>query len=366
MAEPSMEDVLDLIGRLLEDATDTKDRLREFLLKDKWQPEHFDAWLKECMEEGDSSHRFWYKAMQDVAVAIGSRLGFEVEFGRYSGSVGEIAYDGLWRSKSGTVTLVEVKASGWPVTTVGQLGEYVNRYAQSPEGEGLDVYGLYVVGSADVQHLIDQIKGGQYRNQLRLISFENLVKLWRLKADLDEVAGPDAAATRIQSVILPIESVDVGNLVTILLEIAELKSAAEAQKEGNKVPPTPPEDSEEPWEREELHTFLSKNTDWQNAFLTVLAFTEEERVFTDRVVRLMAEVAERHFPRVSGRALKSVAGVRAGFTMRRGSKQDFIGADWVLDGERWQGVYWLRPRYKEWVKEWVSAKGWSMPTVSSN
>ncbi len=79
--------------------------------------------MRECTEKGSVTNKVWYNALQDIVVAIGDRLGFEVEFGRYGGSKQEIADDGLWRRASGDVLLVEVKASAWPVTSVGQLGD---------------------------------------------------------------------------------------------------------------------------------------------------------------------------------------------------------------------------------------------------
>lgn len=360
MAEPTMEDVLDLIGGRLDDAGDAKKRFRAFLLKDKWSPEHFDAWLTECVAKGSASQRQWYSAMQDTAVAVGQRLGFEVEFGRYGGSTNEIAFDGLWRSATGGTILVEVKSSGWPVTSVGQLGDCVKRYAaEHPEGE---VYGLYVVGGVEVQHIIDQIKGGEYRNLLRLISFEDLIKLWRLKADLEEIAGPEEAARRVGGIILPLESVNIGNLVTILLEIAELKTAAAVEEEVGEVgPERGPSVMGEPWEKDELYRFLADNTGWQNAFLTVLAHLGDDPVTADRVRRLINRVAERHMPALAGKTMTSVAGARAGFKMRRGSKEDFVGDEWTTDGEKSQQAYWLKPPYKAWIREWVGQRGWSIP-----
>ncbi len=94
-----------------------------------------------------------------------------------------------------------------------------------------------MIGDSDVQHLVDQIKGGQYRNRLRLISFKDLSDLWQLKVDVEEVAGKDQAAGRIQSVLLPIESVNVGNFVQLILEIAALKTV-EAVDSGGTTPDT--------------------------------------------------------------------------------------------------------------------------------
>jgi len=368
MIEPSMEDILDLIGKTLDDTTDAKDKFREFLLKDKWHPEHFEAWIEECTRKGDRSHKVWYNALQDVVVSIGSRLGFDVEFGRYSGSREEIPFDGMWRRPSGEAVLIEVKASGWPVTSVGQLGEYVEQYTESTGADEASVFGLYVVGDSEVQHLIDQIKGGRFRNRLRLISFENLVDLWCLKNDLDEIGGEDAGAARVQTILLPIESVDVGNFVRLMREIAELKRAEdEEEKPEEPLAPTEPEAvTAEPWEKSELFTFFRRNTHWQKACLTVLALADEDQIPSNRLLRLAARVAEAHIPSISGKTLKSTAGVRAGFKMRRGNKEDFIVAKWGFDGTQWMNSYWIKPQYKEWIREWVSAQGLSIPPTTTD
>lgn len=359
MVQPSMEDVLDLVNWDLDDKTNTRDRFREFLLKDKWQPEHFEAWMQECVTKGDASHKVWYNALQDVAVAIGDHLGFDVHFGLYSGSKEKIAFDGLWQRASGEAILLEVKASGWPVTSVSQLGQYVDKYIEARGVDEASVFGLYVVGSSDVQHLIDQIRGGKYRNRLRLIAFEDLIALWRLKSDLDTITDKETSATRVQSILLPIESVNVGNFVRLMLEIAELKSAATVE------PPVETEPTAEPWEKAELSSFFQGNTDWQNAFLTVLSLTDEERISSNRLLRLVAKVAEVHFPSVADQPLKSLAGPRAGFKMRRGSKEDFIGSKWDFDGSQWQNFYWLKPQYREWIADWVATNGFSIPSTTT-
>jgi hypothetical protein len=212
-----------------------------------------------------------------------------------------------------------------------------------------------------VQHLIDQIKGGKYRNRLRLISFEDLIALWRLKADLDTISGKDASAEKVQSILLPIESVNVGNFVQLLLEIAEFKSAASVDE----PPVLPVESAAEPWEKAELFSFFEGNTDWQNACLTVLALADEDRISSTRVLRLAAKVAEEHFPSLTEAPLKSLAGPRAGFKMRRRNKEDFISSMWDSDGSQGQYFYQLKVPYREWIHEWVISKGFSIPPTTA-
>jgi len=201
---------------------------------------------------------------------------------------------------------------------------------------------------------------------LRLISFKDLVDLWRLKTDLDEIGGEDAGAARVQSILLPIESVDVGNFVRLMLEMTELKRAEEEEEKPEEpvAPSEPKVVTAEPWEKEELSTFFRRNTHWQNACLTVLALTDEDRIPSNRLLRLAARVAETHIPPISGKTLKSTAGVRAGFKMRRGNKEDFVGSKWDFDGTRWLNFYWIKPQYKDWIGEWISAQGLTIPPTT--
>ena len=45
-------------------------------------------------------------ALQDVVNQVGRRSGFHVEDGRYRGVVGEVGFDGIWRTSDGTAILV--------------------------------------------------------------------------------------------------------------------------------------------------------------------------------------------------------------------------------------------------------------------
>lgn len=122
----------------------------------------------------------------------------------------------------------------------------------------------------------------------------------------------------------------------------------------------------EPWEKSELFTFFRRNTHWQNACLTVLALADEERIAINRLLRLAAKVAEAHFAPIAGKSLKSIAAVRAGFTMRRGNKEDFIGRKWHSDGTQGMNFYWIKPQHKEWIREWVLAQGFTIPPATTD
>ncbi len=47
--------------------------------------------------------------------------------------------------------------------------------------------------------------------------------------------------------------------------------------------------------------------------------------------------------------------------MRRGNKEDFISSEWGQFCTDWMNYYWLKPQYKDWIREWVLAKNLSIP-----
>ncbi len=200
----SVGDILMLLGEPLSDKNEeAQARFRRYIAQTKWTPDDYRAWLAECMEKGgrDSDARVYYNALQDIVVSLGSRLGLEVEYGRYSGSQREVAFDGLWKRESGEVIVLEVKTSPWPVDKVRQLGDYLSELAREKGWEPVNVYGLYAIGPGDYEALVTQIRGSDWRNQMRLISFENLLRLTELAEQLDAIGGPGTGAAKAQRIL---------------------------------------------------------------------------------------------------------------------------------------------------------------------
>lgn len=233
MANVTIEPVLRLLGESLSDSYESaRNRFRQFIEEPQWTINDYRAWIAECIAKGNRSEgRIYYNALQDLIVSIGKRLGFEIRYGRYTGSSSEVANDGCWIGKDAFYVLTEVKTSAWPVESVGQLGGYRQDYAHQngvPLGQ---VSGLYIIISGEFTALVDQIKGSDHRSVLRIISFEHLLKLWQLKTDLEPIAGPDEAAAKVQKLLLPIESVNVGEFIDVIMEIAALRSASGESEE---------------------------------------------------------------------------------------------------------------------------------------
>jgi hypothetical protein len=351
MAITAIEDALMLIGEPLADKNEeAKTRFRIYIAQTKWSPDDYRAWIVECIEKGgrDAEARVYYNALQDIVVSLGTRLGLKVEYGRYSGSQKEAAFDGLWKRESGEAIVVEVKSSPWPVDKVRQLGDYLGQLAKENDWEPSSVYGLYAIGSGDFEALLTQIRGSDWRNQIRLISFENLLRLVELAEQWDAIGGPDTGAAKAQRLLLPVETIDLGDLIDLIIEIAEFRRQ-EAVSEGDDTP----EESEtagDVWGRTDLLGYLRNTTTYQKALLGALSTIGEDWVSRKQLLHLMAKVAtvlpDAQDHKITG---YTIAGARAGLKMRRGDKEDII--------EQRERRYRLRADYREVVVDWARAEG---------
>ena len=190
MAELSMGDMLSLVGDELDDETAAKERFRDFLLNPKWGPDEFETWIQECLNQAGGENANWTRALQDAVVAVGGHLGFEVEFGRYEDSGPEEAtFDGLWRRAMGEAILIEVIASTTSTTSVDGLGASLRRCEELRGAGQNSVSGLCVVGNAAPNLMVSLAGDNQHNDWLSFITVKDLISLWRLKIDLEDMVG---------------------------------------------------------------------------------------------------------------------------------------------------------------------------------
>lgn len=351
MTVASIEDILMLLSESLTDKSEeSKARFRSFIAQPKWTVEDYEGWFEECSEKGgrDSEGHAYYNAVQDIVVSLGERLGMEIEYGRYSGSQHETGFDGLWKRESGEVIVLEVKTSPWPVDKVRQLGDYLEELTTQKGWDLQNVYGLYAIGPGDYEALITQIRGSEWRNQMRLISFENLLRLTELADQLDAIGGPGTGAAKAQRVLLPVETIDVGNLIDLITEIAEFRRQ-EAVEEGEEK--TKEKGSAAAlWERQVLLEYLRNTTSFQKTLLGTLVSVEDDWISRKQLLNLMSKVAT-VLPDAKDHEMTgaTIAGARAGLKMRRGDKEDII--------EQRKKRYRLREEYREIVADWAKSEG---------
>ena len=254
------------------------------------------------------------RAFQDLVVSSGKRLGFKIHYGRYTGKSGEENYDGIWKRENGDTIVVEVKTSTWPIGSISRLGEYLEGLSKKEDTK--NVFGLYVIGRGDSQPLTEQILGSKYKDSMRLIMYQDLIEILSLKEELEPVIGEKNAIEKIQNLFLPVESINIGNIVKLILEIATTKSTTVEEKIEEKE-----EEKEEyePWTKAELLLYLKDATPYQRLLLSSLVQVDKEPATSKTVTFLMNELAKRRSSegvdkKITGR---DIAGARAGLKMRR-------------------------------------------------
>jgi len=352
-----IKDVLNLLGKNLKDGGEEAKKFREFIGLEKWTNEQLRKWLDECISNSSGAQDLYNRAFQDLVVSLGKRLGFEIQYGRYMGKSGEENYDGIWKRENGDTIILEVKTSTWPIGSVSQLGEYVEKFSEKENIK--NVFGLYVIGKGEIQPLIEQILGSKYKDKLRLILYPDLIEILNLKEDLEPVIGEKNAIEKIQNLLLPIESINIGNIVKLILEIATIKSTTAEEKIEEKETEGESEQENEPWTKTELLSYLGDTTPYQKLLLAALVQVDKEPATGKTVTFLMNEIAKRRplegiKEKITGR---QIAGARGGFKMRRKplKKEDILESSWSND-ER-DNLYRIKDEYKQIVSNWVKNEG---------
>jgi hypothetical protein len=367
MAAVSIGDILLLLGEIgLDDQRpEARDRFRRMLAQGKWQVADLRQWIEECLQSGSRVQPQFYYALQDIVTSLGYHLGMEVEYGSYAGSQSAIAFDGRWTLANGQTILVEVKSNPWPLGSAGQLGNYMELFCQRYRRPPTEVFGLFAIGSGDFQPIIDQIKGSEFRNRQKVVSFEDLLRMVEVAQRLPCKNG-QAAVSLAQNLLLPFESVNVGTLLDIITQVsesrveaarAERKPETTAPRTGLFREPARPGDGLCEWQRPELEEYLDTCKPMQYALVMALAFSPQPWVNLDRMVELM-QAATGYIPGMpQGYTCtpKAVGGARSGISKRQQQlgREAFI----VTRGTR----YTLHERYRAWIRDWLTEQGLVIP-----
>ncbi len=90
---------------------------------------------------------------------IGSRLDFEVDFGRYKGVKGEIGYDRLWTTPKLKKLIIEVKTTDAYRIDLDTVSKYRKGLIKQFNYNEDDLTILYIVGREDTGGLESQVRG---------------------------------------------------------------------------------------------------------------------------------------------------------------------------------------------------------------
>jgi len=177
----SLDQLLSLVGELNDQAGDDtpRDRFRNFLSTSVTSVGTVRDYVETCLgQKGDQYNR----ALQDLVNHAGALMGFDVEFGRYSGVTNQVGHDGLWRTGDFSI-VIEVKTSdAFAIQTATLLG-YINKLIDERRIDHVDrAMGLYVFGKPErgISQLEAAISHGGHAHHLRIATVDDILTLAEL------------------------------------------------------------------------------------------------------------------------------------------------------------------------------------------
>jgi hypothetical protein len=185
MSKIDLYTLLNLVGGLSDsdEPGSASERFRKYLHDNVKRAQDLREYVEIALtESGDQFN----KSLQDLINHLGQLLGFDVVYGRYKGTRGEIGFDGLWHSSTDWSIVVETKTTDvYSVKTAPLLG-YIN--ALVSEGQipkPTNALGLYVYGRFDTKasQLENAIIVEGRRENLRVVSVDALLNLLELKQE---------------------------------------------------------------------------------------------------------------------------------------------------------------------------------------
>lgn len=156
-------------------------------------------------------------ALQDIVNEVATRLGFKVEAGRYRGTKGDIGHDGIWTAHNGHSIVAEVKTTDAYRLPIETVARYRTRLIESGRINEQRSSILIIVGREDTGELEAQIRGSRYAWDVRLISIDALLRLMKIRQDLD---SPNVEE-QIRSILLPREYTRVDSIIDLIFSTTE-------------------------------------------------------------------------------------------------------------------------------------------------
>lgn len=174
--------------------------------------------------------------LQDLVNEVGRRLDYTVINGRYRGVVGQIGFDGIWKSPEGQSIIIEAKTTDAYRIKLDTIAAY--RTSLATKGQlGTSSSILIVVGRTDTGELEAQVRGSRHAWDVRIISVDALLKLASLKQDTND---PETSE-KIRALLVPVDYTRLDGIIDIMF------TAATDVAEGEGETPAS-EDTDEPVE----------------------------------------------------------------------------------------------------------------------
>ena len=196
----------------LKDGKEASSEFREFL--SNIPSNQLVGYASQCLENSFNGSGF---ALQDIVNQVGTRLGFDVVYGRYRGVSGQIGYDGLWKFPSEHTVIVEVKTTDAYRIDLETIAKYRKQLIKDGSAIEQSTSALIVVGRKDTGDLEAQIRGSRHAWDMRLISVDALMSLMRLKENVED----PKTIQRIHDILIPREFTKLDEIIEIVFSAAE-------------------------------------------------------------------------------------------------------------------------------------------------
>jgi len=240
-----LQTLLNLVGRLDDssDAGSASIRFRDYIRNNVGSASELRTYVDAALSSAGEQYN---KALQDLINHVGHLLGFDVEFGRYRGVRGGIGFDGVWRSPTGGVLVVEAKTTDVYTVKTATLLSYINdlvsagQLERSSEATGLYVYGRFDAGTSQLENAII---AERRQEQLRVVSVDALLNLLELTQEYE------LQHETVLQLLLP-SPVRVDTMVNLIFDITSQERRAAVEE-------TPvPAESPEPALGEQINYYL--------------------------------------------------------------------------------------------------------------
>ena len=217
-------------GKLRDDNPTSKE-FREFL--SQIPSEHLIQYLDECLSEKFEESGF---VLQDIVNQIGKRLGFKVTDGRYRGTQAHVGYDGLWVFPDNHAVIVEVKTTDTYQINLEAIAKYRREIIKQEFATEENSSVLIVLGreDRDTTGLEAQIRGSRHAWNIRIISVDALVKLMKLKEDVED----PKIIQRISAILIPREFTKLDEIIDLVFfTAADVKEEIIVEQESDTESP---------------------------------------------------------------------------------------------------------------------------------
>ena len=170
------------LSGVLADGSNESIRFRENVESQNIRLNELEEWTGEALETPHDEQRLF--ALQDIVNSLGTRLGFQVEYGAYEPVNADwMPFDGLWRLQEDLYLAVEVFSDPLERVDFSRLEKDLAALARNPAIGKADTVACFVLAAGADPTIEDQIRTSRLHDRIRLIPLTTLFDLLRMDAE---------------------------------------------------------------------------------------------------------------------------------------------------------------------------------------